>query len=80
MDTFNSNGMHMAQLPKQINDKWHKLAQQMIQMNGSCIDIAHNADDPDGDVHRYCYFKTECTMPDAVLLLANKMRLTAAGK
>jgi hypothetical protein len=63
--------------PKKINDKWHKLAQEMIHASGTCIDIADNKDDPDGDVHRYVHTRTPLPA-DAVLYLASKMRRTAA--
>ena len=67
------------ELPKKVNDKWHKLAQQMIQMNGGCIDIAHDKDDPQGSVHRYVHLKSPCGK-NSVLYLASKMRRTALEK
>ena len=68
----------MAKAPAQINDRWDRLARQMIQLHGSCLDIAHDADDPDGQAERYKHFRgAACTM-DTILYLASKMRRTAA--
>jgi hypothetical protein len=72
-----SKGAEAMTLPKKINDRWHRLAQQMIFEGGTCIDIADNKDDPDGDVHRYIHARNPMP-PEAVLFLANKMRRTAA--
>jgi hypothetical protein len=67
----------MAETPKKVNDKWHRLAARIIRPGSTIIDLAADADDPDGDTPRYCYATREFSEGD-VLLLASNMRRTAA--